>query len=287
MPKVMVPDKQPQITEMRMASSLPPSAETGNGFIDGTHAALLRRIGDIREHCDEGSPQVAIVPAFNAFVGAVTAHFGQEELILRASGFSAWEEHADEHRALGQQVGRLVDYVRGCEVSGEFLRTVAGTLDTMLSQHEIRHDGAYTGLLRAAAVPPPDADLIAWSAGFDTGLEPIDAQHRELAAFINELHRMACGVHAQADAMDLLDRVAEHLRRHFETEERVMRRVAPSRFLSHAASHADMAEQFQTMREEVASGVIGLDVAVRDFLRFWLMDHIVVCDRPHLRADLI
>lgn len=256
-------------------------AETGNGFIDGTHAALLRRISDIRERCAEGTPREAVIPCFGVFVDEMTVHFGHEEMILRASGFAGWEEHAEQHQALGRQVGRLVDYLRECDVSHDFLCTVAGTLDSVLSQHEIKHDGAYASLLRAAPAPAPGADLIAWSAGFETGVEPIDVQHRELAGLVNDLHRMASGVHDRADALALLDRVGHHVRVHFETEERVMRAASPTRCLSHAASHTLMEGQFLAMRDQVAAGVVDLAVGVRDFLRFWLMDHILVCDRPH------
>ncbi|WP_448187330.1 bacteriohemerythrin [Azospirillum sp. sgz301742] len=256
-------------------------AESGNGFIDGTHTALLRRISEIRELCADGIPRERVVPCFDAFVDEMTVHFGHEEMILRACGFSGWEEHAEQHQALGRQVSRLVDYLRECDVSHDFLCTVAGTLDSALSQHEIKHDGAYASLLRAAPAPAPGADLIGWSSGFETGVEPIDAQHRELASLINELHRLAIGVHDRADALALLDRVGLHVRAHFEAEERVMRAASPTRCLSHAASHKLMEGQFLAMRDQVVAGVIELEVAVRDFLRFWLMDHILVCDRPH------
>ena len=264
-----------------MAPTGHPVAQTGNGFIDGTHTALLRRVHDLRERCADGTPRDAVIPSFDAFVDEMTVHFGHEELILRASGFPGWEEHAEQHQALGQQVGRLVDYLRECDVSRDFLCTVAGTLDSALSQHEIKHDGAYASLLRAAVAPAPGSDLIAWTSGFETGVEPIDAQHRELAGLVNELHRLASGVHHRADALALLERVGHHVRAHFETEERVMRAASPARCLSHAASHKQMEGQFLAMCEQVGTGVVELEVAVRDFLRFWLMDHILVCDRPH------
>lgn len=255
--------------------------ETGNGFIDGTHNALLRHVHDIRERCVDGSPREVVIPCFDAFVGEMSVHFGHEELILRASGFAGWEEHAEQHQTLGRQVGRLVDYLRECDVSHEFLCTVAGTLDHALSQHEIKHDGAYAALLRASPAPVQGADLIAWTPGFETGVEPIDAQHRELAGLVNELHRLAAGVHDRAEAAALLERVGHHVRAHFDAEERVMRAASPARCVSHADSHAQMLGQFDAMCGQVVSGVVALEVAVRDFLRFWLMDHILVCDRPH------
>lgn len=251
-----------------MAPTARAVAQTGNGFIDGAHTALLSRVHDIREQCASGTPREAVVPCFDAFVGEMTAHFGHEELILRASGFAGWEEHAEQHQTLSQQVGRLVDYLRECDVSRDFLCTVAGTLDSALSQHEIKHDGAYAALLRSAQTPAPGTDLITWTAGFETGVEPIDVQHRELAGLVNELHRLASDVHRRVDAMALLDRVGHHVRAHFDSEERVMRAASPARCVSHAASHKLMEGQFDAMCDQVSAGVVDLRVAVRDFLRF-------------------
>ena len=256
-------------------------AQTGNGFIDTTHTVLLRRIADIRAQCAGGAPRESVVPDFDAFIDDMSVHFAHEELILRASGYGGWEEHAEHHETLGRQVGRLVEYLRECDVSRDFLCTVAGTLDAVLSQHEIKHDGAYATLLRSAPVPASGEDLIVWARAFETGVEPIDLQHRELVGLLNEMHRLTEGTHAKADALALLDRVRRHVRAHFETEEQVMRAASPSRCLNHAASHKMMEAQFLAMRSQVADGVVDLHVAVRDFLRFWLMDHILVCDRPH------
>lgn len=267
-----------------MARSVHPVAETGNGFIDSTHAALLRRIGDIRAQCAQGAPREAVVRDFDAFIGEMTAHFGHEEMILRAVGYHHWEEHAEQHEALGQQVERLVGYLRECDVSRDFLSTVAGTLDAVLSQHEIMQDGVYADLLRTMGRPRPGEPLIAWTADFDIGVEPVDAQHRELVGLVNELHRMSGGDYAGEDALTLLERLRVHVVAHFEDEERLLRAISPTRCLNHAASHDAMEAQFLAVVGQVASGEVELAVAVRDFLRFWLMDHILVCDRRHFSS---
>ncbi len=253
---------------------------TGNSFIDVTHAALMDRVGTIRRACAIGAPRDAVVPQFDAFADEMRAHFDHEEVIIRAAGFGRWEEHAQQHAMLDQQLGRLIDYVRECEVSDDFMCTVAGTLDAVLCKHEIRHDSEYAGLVRHASTPVEGATLIAWSADMETGITPIDDQHRHLVDCLNELHRMSRGGAADQEACALLEAMHDHVHAHFAMEEGVLRASVPGRFLAHNAHHKVLEGQFARIRQEVEAERLDLGVAVRDFLRFWLVDHILVADRP-------
>ncbi|HEY0835984.1 MAG TPA: hemerythrin domain-containing protein [Azospirillum sp.] len=259
-----------------------PVPETGNRFIDGTHEALVRRIGQIRARCDDGAPRAQMVPVLDAFTADMHAHFECEELIIRSLGFDGWEEHAHQHALLDTQIGRLVEYVRECEVSQDFLSTVAGTLDTVLCRHETRYDSTYATLLRDAAAPSGERDLIVWGAGHETGIDSIDQQHRGLVHLLNDLHRTSGRAPAPAEALALIDTLRDHVHAHFAMEEGVVRAMAPGRFLQHRAHHAVMGARFDAIRAEIAEGTLDVGVAVRDFLRFWLMDHILGCDRPLL-----
>lgn len=252
---------------------------TGNGFIDVTHAALMDRVGAIRHACAKGAPRDAVVPHFDAFVDEMHAHFDHEEVIIRAVGFHRWEEHATQHAMLEQQLVRLVDYVRECDVTGDFLCTVAGTLDAALCRHEIRHDGEYAALVRTASAAPEGRDLICWEPGFELGIAPLDAQHHQLADCLNELHRASLGHAPEAEVAALLEQMHDHAQAHFAMEEGVLRSVAPSRFVAHRAHHQTLNAQFARVRQAVESGRLDAGVAARDFLRFWLMDHLLGSDR--------
>ena len=257
---------------------------TGNSFIDVTHAALMDRVGTIRRECATGAPREDVVPHFSAFVEEMRAHFGHEEVIIRAAGFNHWEEHAHQHSMLDQQLVRLVDYVRDCEVSNDFMCTVAGTLDAVLCKHEIRHDSEYAGLVRDASAPIEGKTLIVWGDEFETGVVPVDAQHRQLVECLNELHRMSLGGAPEAETLALLEAAHDHVHAHFAMEEGVLRASVPGRFLAHHAHHKVLEGQFAQIRRAVETERLDVGVAVRDFLRFWLMDHILGSDRPAFAA---
>lgn len=257
---------------------------TGNSFIDVTHAALMDRVGTIRRECAAGAPRLSVVPHLDAFEDEMLAHFDHEEVIIRAAGYDRWEEHASQHAALGQQLGRLIDYVRECDVTSDFMCTVAGTLDAALCRHEIRNDSDYAALLRTASAAPEGGELIRWEPGYDLGIAPLDAQHRQLVECLNDLHQASLLQGAGAGIVALLDQLHDHAQAHFAMEEGVLRTVAPSRFVAHRAHHRTLNAQFVRIRQEVASGQLDAGVAARGFLRFWLMDHLLGSDRAAFAA---
>lgn len=253
---------------------------TGNGFIDAAHRSLMDHVETIRRECAAGASRESMIPRFSRFADEMRMHFDHEEVIIRAAGFTRWEEHASHHAMLDQQFGRLIDYVRGCDVTSDFLCTVAGTLDAALCGHEIRHDGDYTALVRDASLAPEGRTLIAWSSAFDVGVGPLDAQHRQLAELMNELDVMSRRGASIGESLDLLGMLHDHVHAHFAMEEGVLRCVAPSRFVAHRNHHRLLEGQFAGIRQQVESGRLDPGVAVRGFLRFWLMDHVLGSDRP-------
>jgi hemerythrin len=267
-----------------VASDVHTVPRTGNDFIDVTHDDLLRRVSDLRRRCACGAGREAVVPDFDGFLGQMCDHFGHEELILRAAGFDAWAEHAERHEELGTQLGRLVDYLRDSDVTQDFLCTVAGTMDSALTRHEITQDCAFASPLNPGWTPPKGKDIIVWDPVFDTGNAAIDAQHRELAELLNRMHHEAqCGC-TTARALALMDEVQAHLEAHFAAEEGVMRGGSLSGFVQHHASHRSMEAQFLSVRDRVAAEAVNLSVVARGYLRFWFADHILRSDKPALAA---
>lgn len=253
---------------------------TGNGFIDTTHRSLMDHVAVIRRECAAGASRDSVVPHFSRFADEMRMHFDHEEVIIRAAGFVRWEEHAGHHAMLDQQFGRLIDYVRECDVTSDFLCTVAGTLDAALCRHEIRHDGDYTALVREASKVPDGVPLIAWDSAFDVGVGPLDAQHRQLAELMNELDAASREGAPVSESLDLLGVLHDHVHAHFAMEEGILRRMAPSRFVAHRNHHRMLEGQFARVRRQVENGRLDPGVAVRGFLRFWLMDHVLGSDRP-------
>jgi hemerythrin len=259
---------------------------SGNRFLDLSHINLQRSVAGISEACALSCPQEQVIPRFEAFLREMNAHFELEELIIRACGYGEWREHAHKHEEIGTQLVRLVEYLRLCDVSTEFMRTIAVTLDALLYRHEIAADGAFAAVVQQASDKEGDDGLIAWDRELETGVESVDLQHRELVDMLNALARMTDGPHTVEAVVTCLDSLRDHALAHFTMEEGVLRGLVPRQLVQHHALHKMLAAQLGYVRGEVAAGRFETRSTVRDFLRFWLLDHVLTADRPVFQQAL-
>ncbi|ROR32368.1 bacteriohemerythrin [Inmirania thermothiophila] len=126
-----------------------------------------------------------------------------------------------------------------------------------------------------------------WDPALDTGIAEIDAQHRRIVDYINELGDAIGAGDGAAIAATLHDLV-DYTLTHFSFEERLMARARYPAFEEHRALHEHFQQEVRDWRERFQRGE---DVAaeVRAELRTWLLRHIQVEDHkyaPWVRASL-
>lgn len=136
-------------------------------------------------------------------------------------------------------------------------------------------DALLLTLAEAGEAPPP---RIAWSELFRTGIDWIDAQHRELIALANQIE-------TTGNSVPLAERIAalaEHSRRHFADEEAWMAEqggIAPERIAAHSAGHRHFLRQL-----ELLEGARIDPRAQYGFLGSWLIHHLLHEDRALLAS---
>lgn len=124
-------------------------------------------------------------------------------------------------------------------------------------------------------------DVFAWNPLFDTGIEMVDGQHRQLVALINRLGNAL--ISGQADAMDgaaTFQQLAGYAQQHFADEERLMEAAAidPVHSEHHRAQHRDFIVQVSALwQRHTASGESAQ--ALHRYLCAWLTFHILEEDQ--------
>jgi len=118
-----------------------------------------------------------------------------------------------------------------------------------------------------------------WSADYATGVDEIDAQHRELLAQIDRL--LGALRSDPAAVRRLLDFLGDYALSHFELEERLMERQAYPEAEAHRAAHASFVGAFGRIRYDydldgLTEGMVEL---ISSWLVEWLKDHILGTDR--------
>jgi len=126
-----------------------------------------------------------------------------------------------------------------------------------------------------------------WTDHFITGIDLVDAQHRQLVDRINELAAvLARGETGDATAAGpLLERLLDYAGTHFGTEEGLMREhgIAPRHFEEHHGQHEAFVDEVMGMRGELlASGRLA-DTRLLRLLTSWLAFHILSTDQVMAR----
>ncbi len=117
---------------------------------------------------------------------------------------------------------------------------------------------------------------ISWDPSMSTGVDSVDAQHRQLIAWLNDLlGAMAMG-RGRAEIVELLDNLGRYSSMHFGHEEECMTRYHCPAAEANALQHQDFVKTFAGLREQFdrEGATAGLTMQVEIELLHWLATHI-------------
>jgi hemerythrin len=121
-----------------------------------------------------------------------------------------------------------------------------------------------------------------WSTDYSVEVDSIDKQHRKLFEMLNELHdAMKAGKGTQL-APSILKNLVRYTREHFADEERLMIQARYPDFARHQAEHEKLTREVMIMEHSLASGEVVLSMKLVQFLRTWLQEHILGCDKKYM-----
>ena len=116
--------------------------------------------------------------------------------------------------------------------------------------------------------------LIEWRKEFETGVEDVDHEHRELVDLINELHGKLEGNADHDTVSDFLGEVFARISAHFALEETVMRKHKYDEYEAHKAEHEALLDDIRDIMDAHEEG--GYDDyagALSDAVRDWFVNH--------------
>jgi hemerythrin len=128
------------------------------------------------------------------------------------------------------------------------------------------------------------AVLVEWSDNFSVKNKLIDAQHKELLRFTNELYT-ACqtgGFNERISFIRAVQNAVNYTREHFSTEEKLMLLKNYPEYARHKSEH-------DTFVAEVLRQIKQLDhiqeikgESFVHFLKDWILNHIAVSDKKYI-----
>jgi hemerythrin len=114
-----------------------------------------------------------------------------------------------------------------------------------------------------------------------TGVDEIDAQHRELFARIGQLLEASRNRRSREEVVRLLEFLGQYVVEHFAAEERIMASAGYPQLDGHHAEHVQFVKELEILRHELKSeGPSNLFVIrVGNRVTEWLREHIYRTDR--------
>lgn len=117
-----------------------------------------------------------------------------------------------------------------------------------------------------------------WTTSLSVGHETIDAQHRGLIDFLALLQQRIGDGDTVATSVILAEFI-EFTHEHFAEEERLMRNSDYPQYLAHVMRHESLLEEIRQLKKSIDAGKTPVSLALLDYLRVWLFEHIKTSDR--------
>jgi hemerythrin len=128
---------------------------------------------------------------------------------------------------------------------------------------------------------------MAWNNSLATGIESIDTQHQQLVKLVNELYDAMTQNRGKEATGKVLNELVAYTVKHFAHEERYFAQTAYPDTAAHIAEHEKLKAQVGDFGKKFAAGQATVSAELMNFLRNWLMTHIMQSDKkyaPHLKA---
>lgn len=121
-----------------------------------------------------------------------------------------------------------------------------------------------------------------WRDEYNTGYNEIDIQHRKLLAILKELHQAFKEGKAFIQMQKIFNELIEYTQIHFSFEESKLAMNSYHDYDAHIAKHHKLVEAVKEYEAKFRSGDLGVSHEMIEFLRSWLMTHIMTEDKAYV-----
>jgi len=118
-----------------------------------------------------------------------------------------------------------------------------------------------------------EAELLPWQDKYDFGLEPIDHEHKDLIAMINDVYRDMKGGHLSDISLQTMGRLIEAFSSHFQGEELYMQKNHYEGLEKHKVDHDLFIERLQELADDIQKGETKEAMQLIALLAKWWQAH--------------
>ncbi len=123
--------------------------------------------------------------------------------------------------------------------------------------------------------------LIKWSNSYSVGIDQFDKEHKRLINIINNLNKAMLEGKGKSIANNIVEELIEYTATHFKNEEEFLLKHNYPDFESHKRVHDRFVDKVLGIQEDIEKGKANLSIEIIDFLKDWLIKHIMGTDKKY------
>jgi hemerythrin-like metal-binding protein len=123
--------------------------------------------------------------------------------------------------------------------------------------------------------------LFKWKNDFSVGIKELDDQHRNFFEILNRLGEAAGGNKGMVVVGPVLQELKEYSRHHFTEEENWLKIIGFPGLQHQKLQHGFFISQVSELQDRYSKGEGNIPVSTLEFLRDWLMNHILENDKKY------
>lgn len=126
--------------------------------------------------------------------------------------------------------------------------------------------------------------LFPWDDKYKTNHPVIDTDHKKLVELINKLADAMQAGKGRDVCGKVLNELVDYTKTHFATEEKLMAAHGYVNTADHKAEHAKFVKEVLDFKVKFDSGALTVTSSLLNFLRDWLIKHIMNSDKALVAA---
>jgi hemerythrin len=123
--------------------------------------------------------------------------------------------------------------------------------------------------------------IFQWREEYNTHIKEMDEHHRALFETANKLYDEIHSGRNQAVLEDTLNFLFRYTEEHFTQEEKLMEDYDFPECETHIKHHARLIQEVQILKNKYAAGEKRVDMSIINFLKDWILNHILTEDRKY------
>lgn len=123
--------------------------------------------------------------------------------------------------------------------------------------------------------------FLEWNENLSVMVPEMDSQHKRLVSLFNELDDAMKQGKGKEVMGKVLNGLVSYVNTHFKAEEEFMKKIGFTELEQHQVEHKKLTEEVENFYNDFKQGKAIVSVQIMNFLRNWLIDHIMKKDKRY------